>query len=285
MVKHGTLILVGRNREKLHKLQTDLEAKGGYAVFVVCDLSDLASVQRAAVEPIVGLHNNAGISPLRPEKMPRAGIWPCHQLFRAVRADRGTVPHLTDGAIVTFIASAVEDPERKPAKILGMKGGWYLSAEASVRGEWLQGGSSMPGVDAYATSKQCLLAAALKFARETPRLRFDAIEPGIIPATGLARDANIVVRFLFSQLMTLLPPFSKFRSTPERAARIVTNILTDPSVKTGVYFDEKGQLVLGSEQMRDPAFQDRVAAETRALLSRFRHGNVHHGYDDPRGEG
>jgi len=32
----------------------------------------------------------------------------------------------------------------------------------------------MPGADAYATSKQCTLAAAMEFARETPRLRFNA---------------------------------------------------------------------------------------------------------------
>ncbi len=36
-----------------------------------------------------------------------------------------------------------------------------------------------------ATSKQCLLAAAMTFARETSRLRFNAIEPGINPGTGL----------------------------------------------------------------------------------------------------
>ncbi len=274
MAPHGTLILVGRDREKLRKLQGDLQAKGGRAVFVVCDLSELASVRRAATEilalnlPIVGLHNNAGISPLLPEK--NAQGWDLAFVTNYLgpfALTEALIPHLPDGAIVTFIVSAVEDPERKPAKILGMKGGRYLSAEASTRGEWKQGGSSMPGVNAYATSKQCVLAAAMKFAREIPRLRFDAIEPGITPATGLARDANVVVRFLFGQLMTLLPPFSKFRSTPERAAQIVTAILTDPSVKTGIYFNEKGRPMLGSEQVRDPAFQDRVVAETRTLLS------------------
>jgi NAD(P)-dependent dehydrogenase (short-subunit alcohol dehydrogenase family) len=101
------------------------------------------------------------------------------------------IPHLPDGANVVFIASAVEDPGRKPVKVLGMKGGRYISAEASARGEWKQGGSKLPGADAYATSKQCVLAAAMAFARETPRLHFNAIEPGITPGTGLSRDANI----------------------------------------------------------------------------------------------
>jgi NAD(P)-dependent dehydrogenase (short-subunit alcohol dehydrogenase family) len=62
------------------------------------------------------------------------------------------VPHLPDGANVVFVASAVEDPERKPAVAFGYRGGRYISAEASVLGEWKPGGSTKPGMDAYATS-------------------------------------------------------------------------------------------------------------------------------------
>ena len=65
------------------------------------------------------------------------------------------IPHLPDGANVVFVASGVEDPERKPAKMAGFRGGRYISAEASARGEREPGGSKMPGADAYATSKQC----------------------------------------------------------------------------------------------------------------------------------
>jgi hypothetical protein len=36
---------------------------------------------------------------------------------------------------------------------------------------------------------------------------------------------------------------------------------------TGVYYDEKGKPMLGSVLVRDLNFQDRVVAETRALLS------------------
>jgi hypothetical protein len=42
--------------------------------------------------------------------------------------------------------------------------------------------------------------------------------------------------------------------------------MNEPGV-TGVYYDEKGHPMLGSGLVRDPKFQDRVAAETRALLS------------------
>jgi hypothetical protein len=48
---------------------------------------------------------------------------------------------------------------------------------------------------------------------------------------------------------------------------VITRVLIDNTNQTGVYYDEKGQPILGSAQVRDPAFQDRFVAETRALLA------------------
>ena len=102
------------------------------------------------------------------------------------------VPHLPDGANVVFVCSGVEDPERKPAKAAGFRGGRYISAEESAGGEWKRGGSKMPGAEAYATSKQCNLAVVKVFARETPRLSFQrARTGGFAPNTGLGREANV----------------------------------------------------------------------------------------------
>ena len=68
-------------------------------------------------------------------------------------------------------------------------------------------------------------------------------------------------------LVPLLMPFMTFLSTPKRAARVITKILTDGSGPTGVYFGEGGQVMAGSPLVRDLEFQDRVVAETRALLA------------------
>jgi NAD(P)-dependent dehydrogenase (short-subunit alcohol dehydrogenase family) len=183
-------------------------------------------------------------------------------------------PHLSDGTNVLFVASAVEDPERKPAKAAGFRGGRYISAEASARGEWKTGGAKPPGFDAYATSKQCTLVTALALAREMPRLRFNTVEPGLTPTTGLGRDSGAGVRLLSKTiiplLVPLLMPFMTFLSTPKRAARVIAKILTDGSGQTGVYYGEAGQLMPGSPLVRDPEFQDRVVAETRALLATVR---------------
>ena len=43
---------------------------------------------------------------------------------------------------------------------------------------------------------------------------------------------------------------------------------------TAAYFDENGRPMLGSGQVRDPQFQDRVVAETRALLATVQPGRT-----------
>ena len=48
---------------------------------------------------------------------------------------------------------------------------------------------------------------------------------------------------------------------------MITGVLTDDSGQTGVYYDENGQPMTASAQVRDPAFDARVVAETRALLA------------------
>jgi NAD(P)-dependent dehydrogenase (short-subunit alcohol dehydrogenase family) len=275
LARHGTVVLVGRDRRKLDEVQAAIEQKGQHAVSVVCELSDPASVARAAAEiialdlPIAGLLNNAGIGgQMHPTK--NAIGWDmtfATDHLGPFALTEALVPHLPDGANVVFVASAVEDPERKLAKAVGFRGGRYISAEASARGEWKPGGATQPGFDAYATSKQANLAAALAFARETPRLRFNALEPGFIPNTGLARGENLLMGFLMKYILPLVAPFMKNWSTPKRAGRVATEVLLNPSGQTGIYYDESGHPMLGSPLVRDPKFQDRVVAETRALLA------------------
>ncbi len=272
--KLGNVVLVGRDREKLVELQREIEHEGGHAEPVVCDLSDIVSVRRAAAKiidlrlPTMGLVNNAGIHQMRPTK--NAQGWDltfATNHLGPFALTEALIPHLPDGANVVFVASGVEDPDRKPAKAAGFRGGRYISAEASARGEWEPGGSKTPGSDAYATSKQCNLATVLEFARETSRLRFNAVEPGFNPGTALGRDANAFVRFLLKYILTLFAPHIKYWSTPKQAGRVIAKVLMNESGENGVYYDDKGHPMLGSALVRNPRFTTRVVAETRALLS------------------
>jgi len=233
---HGTVVLIGRDPGKLAKVQAEIKARpGGHALAVVADMSDPASARHAAEEvaalclPIAGVLNNAGVMPLRAGKTTRGLDLAYATNHLGPFAFTGTlIPHLADGTTIVFITSAVEDPERKPAVRAGFRGGRFISAEAGGRGDWKPGGSAKPGYDAYATSKQGNLATVLAFAREFPRLRFRAIEPGLNPGTGLARDAGPALRIIarvIAPLGRVVPTWS----TPKRAAGVITKILTDPS--------------------------------------------------------
>ncbi|MCX0273478.1 SDR family NAD(P)-dependent oxidoreductase [Nocardia zapadnayensis] len=275
MAPHGTLVLVGRDRTKLDEVRGEVERRGGRAVPVVCDLSDPAGVRRAAARiieldlPWAGLFNNAGIFPAGPAKNARG--WDlafATNHLGPFALTEALVPHLPDGAQILFTCSAVEDPERKPATMSGFRGGRYISAEASARGDWRPGGAKLPGGDAYATSKQCNLATAFAFAREMPRLRFNAVEPGFNPGSELGRDSNIMLRMLAKYVLSPIAPAIKYWSNPKTAGRMITELLTAESSSTGVYYDENGKPMTGSAEVSDPAFCDRVVAETRAFLAR-----------------
>ncbi|WP_375387110.1 SDR family NAD(P)-dependent oxidoreductase [uncultured Amnibacterium sp.] len=272
LARHGTVVLVGRSPQKLAAVRSEIQAAGGEAVAVVADFSDVVSVRRAAKEvvaldlPIRGVLNNAGIQTA--DTTPTAQGWDpsfATNHLGPLAFTESLFPALADGTNVVFIASAVEDPERKPAVRVGFRGGRYLSAEAAARGEYTPGGSTRPGFDAYATSKQGSLAAVFNLARQHPRLRFRAIEPGVNPGSNLGdlpAAARAIARVL-TPVLTVIPHVT----TSKRAAKVITRIVTDPSGATGIYYDENGAPLQASKQVSDPAFSDRYIAESRALLA------------------
>jgi NAD(P)-dependent dehydrogenase (short-subunit alcohol dehydrogenase family) len=274
LAKYGTVILVGRNREKLRKVQKSITRQGHHAVSVACDLSDLNSVGRAAQEiidlnlPVVGLFNNAGMVELTPTK--NAQGWDttfATNHLGPFALTEALVPHLPDGATVIFVGSAVEDPERQLAKRVGFRGSRFISVAASARGEWKPGGSKRAGADAYASSKQCNIVTALAFARQFPRLYVNAFEPGFTPGTDLGRDQPWFMQLIIKHIFPFFAPHIEFWSTPELAARVGVKLLINRAKTTGVYYNESGEPIPGSPAIRDAKFADTVVAETRAFLA------------------
>lgn len=274
LAHHGTVVLVGRDPGKLANVKQEIQSQGGSAATVLCDISDISSAQRAADDiasldlNLGGVLNNAGVmgTTVFTSAQGWDGTFATNHLgpFAFTEA---LVPHLPDGAHVAFICSAVEDAGRLPAVFAGFRGARYKSAEATARAEFIPGGSKMKGFDAYATSKQCNLATVLAFARQTPRLRFSGIEPGINPGTSLSRDSNAAIQFISQRVVSPIAPHIKYWSNPETASAMISDVLTRDSKESGTYFNEKGKAMLGSAQIQDTYFQDRVVAETRALLA------------------
>ena len=175
--------------------------------------------RRGSIFRLSGLLNNAVHHVRCGATRERAGLGQCvrHQPHRTVRADRS--PHPASPRRLRTSSSSTRAwkiPSAGQPKMAGFRGSRYISAEASARGEWEPGGSKMPGADAYATSKQCNLATALEFAREIPRLRFNAVEPGFNPATGLgARCQRLPALPGEIRPLCMLAPHIKYWSTPQ----------------------------------------------------------------------
>src|ERR1700678_4356656 len=143
LARYGTVVLVGRDPGRLDSVRQTIEGGGGRAVSVVCDLSDLASVRRAAARiielglPVAGLVNNAGIMQLRPTRNPLGWDTPfATDHLGPFALTEALAPQLPDGAQVVFVCSGVEDPARRFAVMAGFRGRRYISAEASPRRPW-----------------------------------------------------------------------------------------------------------------------------------------------------
>jgi hypothetical protein len=78
----------------------------------------------------------------------------------------------------------------------------------------------------------------MELARENPRLRINAVEPGFTPATNLGREANAFLRLLAN--IPMLAPFVKYWSAPEASRTHHVKVLISKSDQTGAYYDDGG---------------------------------------------
>jgi NAD(P)-dependent dehydrogenase (short-subunit alcohol dehydrogenase family) len=124
------------------------------------------------------------------------------------------------------------------------------------------------GVRRYATSKLLAVATAAALAREHPTVRITAFDPGLMPGTGLARQYPPVVRVLWSTVLKALRVLP-FASSPAASGRALAALVCDePSpVASGHCVDHRLRRVRPSDRARDPAYQERVLHESRALLA------------------
>jgi NAD(P)-dependent dehydrogenase (short-subunit alcohol dehydrogenase family) len=124
------------------------------------------------------------------------------------------------------------------------------------------------GVRRYATTKLLAVATAAALAREHPGACVTAFDPGLMPGTGLARQYPPAVRVLWSTVLKALRVLP-FASSPAASGRALAALLCDePSpAASGAHDDHRLRAVPPSDRARDPAYQDRVLRESRALLA------------------
>ena len=104
----------------------------------------------------------------------------------------------------------------------------------------------------------------MALARTRPDVHVTAIDPGLMPATGLARDYPAAARRVLSTLSPLISRLP-FASTPERSGAVLASLLLDDDVPSGTVLDHRGCPARTSERARDQLVPDEVLNELSRL--------------------
>jgi NAD(P)-dependent dehydrogenase (short-subunit alcohol dehydrogenase family) len=137
----------------------------------------------------------------------------------------------------------------------------------------------------YTTSKLLTTAVAGGLARERPDLYVGCLDPGLMAATGLAREYPAPIARVYVALgraIALLP----FASTPERSgAQLAALALDDPPpAPSGTTINFRGKAARISDRAQDPAFQDEILLVARGLLREYFARHSHTPNDASRSE-
>ncbi|MGY1715756.1 SDR family NAD(P)-dependent oxidoreductase [Geodermatophilus sp. SYSU D01106] len=217
---------------------------------VALDLASLTSVREAAATvagqepPVDVLVLNAGLQVTRSDVASADG----HELTFAVNhlgsylLTRLLLPHLAPGGRVVTVGS-------------GTHFGTLRKSGPYPRPRWedprvLATPREGSGQRAYATSKLATVYFSRELARRTPGTDVVTFDPGLLPATGLARDYSPRAQALYRRLTPLLERLPGAQ-TVARAAGQLADVVTGPDGTPGRYV-ERGVEAPSSPESLDP---------------------------------
>jgi NAD(P)-dependent dehydrogenase (short-subunit alcohol dehydrogenase family) len=260
LARLGARVLVhGRDRDAGRTLADDLQDLGAAPVFVRADFADprapgeLAAAVDERVDELDVLVNNAGahfdegrladgveltfrVNHLAPFALTRA--------LRDVLAD--------DGRVVT-VASAVH-PRAGPDDLT-------LDAVTSVDG--------YDGLQAYARSKLANVLFTRELARREPNRLVTCCHPGLVPGSGLWRDASFPVSAAVRLLAALPDPLlERVADSPRSAAATSVLLAAGDYDVTGEYFSD-----CEPTEPSPAARDDELAGDLWALSERLLDGS------------
>ncbi|WP_329334304.1 SDR family NAD(P)-dependent oxidoreductase [Streptomyces sp. NBC_01352] len=247
------------------RLVAELGAGGHRVSYVAADLGSLESVGSAAIgirdrldrgelPPLRGFVGNAGIQytnaltegPEGFESTFAVNVLANHLFVRLLR-DRFAAP----ARIVITVSDTHFGDFRHN---LGMVPGpvWRSPDVLARTGAFPEPHTTAAGRTAYSTSKLAALCLVHEYARRLPA-GIDAVayNPGFVPGTGLARNADPVSRFAMRRVLPALTltPFATGRSAAGRCLADV--VLGTTRAPTGSYVD-RARVARSSRESYDP---------------------------------
>jgi hypothetical protein len=267
-----SVILTGRSAEVADAAARRIGARG-----MSLDLGSLASVRAFAAE-IAALTDGRPVYAV----VCNAGIQVVQERTTTVDGFESTigVNHIGNVALVEALLSTTGAPERlvlvasgthDPHRVTGMP---HPLEDATVR-ELAFPGARHPSGESpqregrrrYATSKLSNVRTAIELSRRLAGTTVvSSFDPGLMPGTGLARDASWWQRALWATVFRLLVVVPGVQ-TPRRAAGQLAHLVTDAAtVPSGTYV-ERGRPRQPSVAARDVAAQRALYSDTLALIA------------------
>lgn len=246
---------------------------GTRVTIVPADLSSLTDLRRALEEVIALLHEgrlpalhalvgNAGIQhtnartagPEGYEATFMVNVLANHLLIRTLQ-DYLVVP----GRVVLTVSDTHFGDLRHN---LGMVPGprWQDPRELARPGAFPRPGTTAAGRTAYSTSKLAAIYEVHAFSRRLPAgVDILAFNPGLIPGTGLARNAGPVTRFAMRRVMPLLTR-TPLATTPAVAGeQLADAVLGGIDARSGDYID-RDRVDNSSPESYNPAHEEELWA-------------------------
>jgi len=271
LAREHRVVVAGRDLERTRA------AVPGAHVALRVDLADLGDVARLAGElaaygPLAGLVCNAGVQHRAAPAYTRDGFeetFAVNHLAHFALALQ-VLPQLAPGARIAWIGSGTLEPEDRGARRFGFRGGRYSDARALSRGDGDDAADAgQRARDRYATSKLCNLLTMAALARRIPasRLGVFALDPGLMPGTGLARQQPAALRLVWHTVLRLVGLAMPGASTPARSGAALAWLMTAPELAgtTGRYFDFRRHELTGWFGAERTDWADELYAGSLAL--------------------
>ncbi|HET6711881.1 SDR family NAD(P)-dependent oxidoreductase [Amycolatopsis sp.] len=259
------LLVLVRGAEAGHRLARHLAARTGNANVraVPCDLGSLAEVRAAAetvrklldereIPPLAGVLANAGVQTASATKATTDGFEAtfginvlANYLLLRLLADR-----LEPGARVVITGSESHFGDFRHNMGLVPAPRWADPRSLAKPGTGPEAETVTAGRRAYSTSKLGVQYLVHALARRLPGIDVYAYTPGLVPGTGLVRDAGAIQRFGFRWLLPLLWA-TPIASSPKTAgARLAAAMTVSRPAESGSYLD-RGRVVPSSAESYD----------------------------------
>lgn len=274
--------LVLLSRTVPQALVDELRAAGGSVTVIRADLSSLRSVSEAADEVVELVH---------PGRLPPIGALVCNAGVQLTNALTETVDgfeatfavnvlvnhvllrrlqgHLPPSARVVVTVSDTHFGDLRHN--LGMVPGpqWHPVETLARAAAFPDPSGSTAGRAAYSTSKLAAIYLVHEYARRLPTgLTITSFNPGFVPGTDLARDADAISRFAMRRVMPLLT-LTPLATSPSLAGRFLADaVLGTASAPTGAYID-RDRVAASSPASYDRQREREAWEAVEALTARF----------------